>query len=47
MNEKKLTRGVRTSLEKFAQYCDIEVYPLYAISNLVKQYANDSLFTLT
>lgn len=36
MTEKKLKRGVRTSLENFSQFQDIEVYPLYAISNLVR-----------
>jgi hypothetical protein len=29
-------RGVRTSLENFKQYEDIEVYPLYAVGNLVR-----------
>jgi len=35
MKEKKIERGVRTSLENFAHYEDIDVYPMYAISNLV------------
>ena len=35
MNEKKSEFGVRTSLENFAQYDKIRVYPLYAIENLV------------
>lgn len=35
MKEKNLHLGVRTSLENFSQYEDIDVYPLYAISNLV------------
>ena len=34
MKEKKLELGIRTSLENFSKYEDIEVYPLYAISNL-------------
>ncbi|MDR1739813.1 MAG: ATP-binding protein [Bacteroidales bacterium] len=34
MSEKKITKGIRTSLENFAQYENIEVYPIYAISNL-------------
>jgi len=38
MTEKKLKRGIRTSLENFSQYSDIEVYPLYAISNLVTSF---------
>jgi predicted AAA+ superfamily ATPase len=36
MKEKHIRRGVRTSLENFRQYEDIEVYPLYAIGNLVR-----------
>ncbi|MDR0606147.1 MAG: AAA family ATPase [Bacteroidales bacterium] len=36
MQEKKIDIGVRTSLENFARYDNIEVYPLYAISNLLK-----------
>jgi predicted AAA+ superfamily ATPase len=36
INEKKLTKGIRTSLENFCSYDDIDVYPLYAISNLMK-----------
>jgi predicted AAA+ superfamily ATPase len=36
MKEKNIQRGVRTSLENFGQYEDIEVYPLYAIGNLVR-----------
>lgn len=31
---KQIPVGVRTSLENFSEYQDIEVYPLYAISNL-------------
>ena len=34
MEMKKIPRGVRTSLENFACYDGIEVWPLYAISNL-------------
>jgi len=36
MKEKHIERGVRTSLENFGRYEDIEVYPLYAIGNLVR-----------
>jgi predicted AAA+ superfamily ATPase len=36
MKEKHIRRGVRTSLENFKRYEDIEVYPLYAIGNLVR-----------
>ncbi|GAP73183.1 hypothetical protein SAMD00024442_66_9 [Candidatus Symbiothrix dinenymphae] len=35
MTEKNIDKGVRTSLENFAQYENIAVYPLYAISNLL------------
>jgi len=35
MKEKNITRGVRTSLENFAQHKDIDVFPMYAISNLI------------
>jgi predicted AAA+ superfamily ATPase len=34
MQKKKIDRGIRISLENFARYDNIEVYPLYAISNL-------------
>lgn len=37
LQEKKLEYGVRTSLENFAQYDKIRVYPLYAVSNLLLQ----------
>ena len=36
MSKKNITKGIRTSLENFAQYENIEVFPLYAISNLLK-----------
>jgi predicted AAA+ superfamily ATPase len=35
MKEKNSERGIRTSLENFAQYDKIDVYPLYAISQVV------------
>jgi predicted AAA+ superfamily ATPase len=35
MKEKNVARGVRISLENFARYEDIDVYPMYAISNLI------------
>ena len=34
MKEKGITRGIRTSLENFAQKESFDIYPLYAISNL-------------
>ena len=34
MDEKNTEKGVRTSLENFANYENIDVFPLYAISNL-------------
>jgi len=37
MSEKKIQRGVRTSLENFCNYNDIDVYPLYAITNVLNQ----------
>jgi hypothetical protein len=37
MKEKHIQRGVRASLENFKQYDDIDVYPLYAIGNLVSE----------
>jgi len=40
MKEKQSDYGVRTSLENFAQYDKIKVFPIYAIGNL-KQYIND------
>jgi predicted AAA+ superfamily ATPase len=36
MKEKNIKRGVRTSLENFGRYEDIDVYPLYAIGNIVR-----------
>jgi len=42
ITEKKAEYGVRTSLENFAQYDKIRVYPLYAIGNLIN-YANQGL----
>jgi hypothetical protein len=41
MQEKKIDRGIRTSLENFARYDQIEVYPLYAISNLFNNKPNN------
>jgi len=34
MKEKGISTGIRTSLENFTKYENIEVYPIYAISNL-------------
>ena len=36
MKEKEIATGIRTSLENFSNYEGIEVYPMYAISNLVR-----------
>ncbi len=36
MKEKHIERGIRTSLENFGHYEDIDIYPLYAIGNLVR-----------
>jgi predicted AAA+ superfamily ATPase len=35
MKEKGIDTGIRTSLENFACYENIEVYPMYSISNLI------------
>ena len=37
LNEKKSRYGIRTSMENFASYDNIRVYPLYAISNLFRE----------
>ena len=36
MKEKHIERGIRTSLENFGRYEDIDVYPLYAIGNVAR-----------
>ena len=36
MKEKQIKRGIRTSLENFGRYEDIDIYPLYAIGNAVR-----------
>ena len=36
MKEKNIDRGIRTSLENFGCYEDIDIYPLYAIANIVR-----------
>lgn len=36
MEKKKLTQGIRTSLENFGRIENIDIYPLYAISNLIQ-----------
>jgi len=36
MKEKSIKRGVRTSLENFGRHGDIDIYPLYAIGNIVR-----------
>ncbi|MDR0698987.1 MAG: hypothetical protein LBG28_07195 [Tannerella sp.] len=41
MQRKKIDGGIRTSLENFARYDQIEVYPLYAISNLFNNKHNN------
>ena len=37
MKEKHIARGVRTSLENFERYENIDVYPLYAIGNIIRR----------
>jgi len=41
MKEKQIKRGIRTSLENFGYSGDIEVYPLYAIGNLIRDGMTD------
>jgi len=36
MKEKKIKRGIRTSLENFGQRDDVDIIPLYAIGNIVR-----------
>jgi predicted AAA+ superfamily ATPase len=36
LKEKRSEYGIRTSLENFAQYDKIKVYPLYAVGNIQK-----------
>lgn len=36
LEEKKIKKGIRTSLENFSKYEKIDVIPLYAISNILK-----------
>lgn len=36
LEQKKIERGIRTSLENFGVYNQVEIYPLYALSNLIK-----------
>jgi len=37
MEERKLESGIRISLEPFSSYGNIDVVPLYAISNIIKE----------
>ena len=36
MKEKNIERGIRTSLENFGSYENIDIYPLYAAGNIVR-----------
>jgi len=36
MEEKNSKSGIRTSLENFGCFDNIDIYPLYAISNILK-----------
>jgi len=38
MEERKLESGIRISLEPFSSYGNIDVVPLYAISNIIKEW---------
>jgi hypothetical protein len=35
MTEKGLSKGVRVSTENFSAYDNIEVYPIYAVENIL------------
>ena len=35
LNERNASKGIRVSLENFSRYDQIEIVPLYAISNLI------------
>ncbi|MCL2414714.1 MAG: AAA family ATPase [Bacteroidales bacterium] len=43
LEEKQSEYGIRTSLENFAQYDKIKVYPLYAIGNLISSAGASSM----
>ena len=36
LEEKRIKKGIRTSLENFSKYEKIDVIPVYAISNLLR-----------
>ncbi len=36
IENKHLQRGIRTSLENFGEYQDIQIFPLFALSNLIR-----------
>ena len=36
IKEKRIKKGIRTSLENFGRYENIDIYPLYAIGNVVR-----------
>jgi hypothetical protein len=38
MKEKNSLKGIRTSLENFGCFDNIEIYPLYAISNILQHH---------
>ena len=35
LNEKKLDKGIRTSLENYGKIDKVEIWPLYAVSEIV------------
>ncbi len=37
IKEKNVKKGVRVSLENFGKIDDIEIYPIYVISNIVRE----------
>jgi hypothetical protein len=40
MEEKNSKKGIRTSMENFGETGKIEIYPMYAISNIIKEITN-------
>ncbi|MCF6357402.1 MAG: hypothetical protein L3J54_06290 [Draconibacterium sp.] len=43
LNEKKIIIGIRISQENFSKYNNIEVFPLYAVTNIVGHYENPGI----
>jgi hypothetical protein len=37
LKEKKISSGIRVSMENFGQYGNFQIFPLYAINKLMNQ----------